>query len=748
MTVTLVEPGAHKRRVAPPVPPPLRDGVADARRAVGRLVGALGPSLGNVFLIPHPWLGMALWLALACSPRLAMFGLLGLGVAWTGLRALGLKPESGLAGGLKANALLASVAAGWLTAPTIYPLHVQVAIAVAAAASAFVVAAVIARCLRASEWPSLLWGYCLTAGAMFVLFPLGTMMAAQRLSWWRTPPADAPAWLGAFFRSIGSLLFSPTIEVGAAIVGAILLWSRAAFAAGVAGWLAGAAVALGVQSLGVPYHWLPAAHNFFVAGMALGALFILPGGASLPLAAIAGAAASLIDVALQSLLPALAYLPTASALAIWAGLGTLALAVDRRGFWRNHARRIAPEEAWWRAAAWAQRFGRNEPLLVVPVTGSVQVAQGFDGPLSHASRFRHALDFVRAPAGREPGTGCDVAVEDSIWNAPVFAPAAGVVERVRDGIADNPLGRSNFADSWGNYVCIRLDQGGWVLLAHLRQGSIAVQPATRVEIGTHVGAVGNSGRSPLPHLHLHVQDGPHPGAATLPFRLANYRSSSDVWQPLQELTAAGVPAQGAVVAAAVADPAVHSLLGGLSPGSSIWTVETRGAIPRAFRERQGTASLQVEHRLDAEGRHCLECRDGILLSVLAPDAWRILEQRGASPFLRLLAHAAPSIPYAAQPGMSWSDLVPAPPGGWARRLALLSAPYRAQPFVHGRSTILGSGDDDALTFETMLSPRQAALPSRILCRFERVQGPVSLEASFDHGSVAYSLVAFTPGLPL
>ena len=138
---------------------------------------------------------------------------------------------------------------------------------------------------------------------------------------------------------------------------------------------------------------------------------------------------------------------------------------------------------------------------MVPVTGPVQIAQGFDGALSHArsfAGFRATPSTWCAPRRQsEPIGGPEGgAVEESIWNAPVLAPAAGFVERVRDGIADNPLGRSNFADSSGDYVCIRLDQGGWALLAHLRQGSIAVQPGMRVEIGAP-GAVGNSGRSPF-----------------------------------------------------------------------------------------------------------------------------------------------------------------------------------------------------------------------------------------------------------
>ena len=104
----------------------------------------------------------------------------------------------------------------------------------------------------------------------------------------------------------------------------------------------------------------------------------------------------------------------------------------------------------------------------------------------------------------------------------MIAPAAGVVESVRNNVPDNPLGVCNFADSWGNFVCIRLDQGGWALLAHFRQWSIVVQPGMRVEIGFPLGAAGNSGRSPVPHVHLQVQSGREPGARTVPFRLANY----------------------------------------------------------------------------------------------------------------------------------------------------------------------------------------------------------------------------------
>ncbi len=733
-------PTAYGRRVPPPLPP--HAPLADARAAIQRFVGFVGPALGNVFLIPHPWIGMLLWAAIAWHPRHAAFALLGLAVATAGQYALGVSDDSRIGGGLKANALLAAVAAGWMTEPTIYPLHVQIAIATVVAGAAFVIAATIKRALQTSEYPSLLWGYCLTAGSMFAVFPVGTMMASQRLQWWQVPPDSLETWLSAFCRSIGSLLFAPSLIAGAAVCVGILLWSRAAFTAGVVGWIAGAGLAVGIQNLGVTYYWLPAAHNFFVGGMALGAFFILPGVSSLLLAAAGGAAAALVDIALQGLVPGFAYLPIASALTVWAGVGTLALAGDQRAFWRNRWPEMAPEEAWWRDALWTQRFGRGEPLLVVPVAGPVQVAQGFDGGLSHRKHLRHALDFVRLPEG-----SADVEHAPSIWKAAVTAPASGYVERVVDSVPDNPLGISNYAESWGNYVVIRLDQGGWALLAHFKQWTIAVRPGARIEIGTYLGLAGNSGRSPVPHVHMQVQGGPSPGAPTIPFRLANFRSATSPFEPLLEWNAARVPEQGTLVMASPFNPPVHATLSSMAPGTSVWTIEQSGDVPRPFREKQSLLSLLLEHRLDEWGRSHFTSGDGHLTAVLAPDAWRVVDQGGKSPLLRLLAHGTPSVPFAAEPAMAWTDLVPSLPMGLRRYLALRLAPYRLQPFLYARPCCqsVPGPNGGTLVVETALMSSDSSLPTRITCIFERIAGPVRVEAKFATGKVVYSRISFSPG---
>ena len=736
------DPPVSKPTVPPVVLPPARGGIVQARAAVEKTIAGFGPALGNVFLISNPWIGLLLWLAIAHSPRLAGFALLGLALAIAGQRLLGIADEPRIGGGLRSNVILATIIAGWMTASTAYAFETQIAIAIAVAAVAFVVSAAIFALLRTKTIPPLLWGYAVAAGAMFALFPLGTTLAAQHLTWWLVDAPTLAQWVSLFFCSLGSLMFVPSISTGIIVGLAILLWSRAAFVAGVIGWVIGALVSIGIQHLGLVFYWLPAAHNFFVAGMALGAYFVLPGCSSLVLAALAGAGAAICAVVLQAFMPTFAYLPVASGLTIWLALGTLALARESRALWRNGRLQLMPEEAWWREAFWLQRLGRNEPLLVAPVSGTVEIAQGFDGSLSHTAHLRHALDFVR-PLG---SAASPVA---SIWNAPVTAPAAGVVESVRNHIADNPLGTCNFADSWGNYVCIRLDQGGWALLAHLRQWSIVVQRGMRVEIGTYLGTAGNSGRSPVPHVHLQVQSGPDPGAATVPFRLANFQSAARAGEAQLEWNAAAVPAERSVVLASAPNPVAHAMLTSIAPGSALWSVEVHGVIPRAFRERERNTGISIATTLDAWGRHRFASDGGSLLALAAPDAWRVLEQTGDVPLLKLLALAAPSIPYAAQVGISWSDMAPLIPAGLARWTRLPLAPYQARPFLYTRTicTAVPSEAEDHLKLETVVATRSSALPSRIACTFDRVRGATRIEATFAQGRVVYSLLSFTPGFP-
>lgn len=90
----------------------------------------------------------------------------------------------------------------------------------------------------------------------------------------------------------------------------------------------------------------------------------------------------------------------------------------------------------------------------------------------------------------------------------VLSPVAGLVTRVVDHAPDQAIGDTDRDHPMGNHVWLEW-QGpeGPVeaLLAHLQPGSISVRPGDRVQPGQRLGAVGNSGNTSEPHLHLHVQ---------------------------------------------------------------------------------------------------------------------------------------------------------------------------------------------------------------------------------------------------
>jgi hypothetical protein len=178
-------------------------------------------------------------------------------------------------------------------------------------------------------------------------------------------------------------------------------------------------------------------------------------------------------------------------------------------------------------------------------------------------------------------------------------------------------------------------------------------------------------------------------------------------------------------------------------------VEQTGTVPRRFRAAS-QSTIEVRHVLDPWGRYRLESDDGTsLVLVLAPDAARVVEQNGPSPLLNLLAHAAPSLPYAAERDVTWSDVVPSLPTGPLRWLKLLAAPYRTHPFTYARSVCIGGAAEDGehLTINTTLAPHRPGLPLALGCTFEKIRGPVRLEATFEHGSLRFTQISFAPGLP-
>ncbi|MEW5738393.1 MAG: M23 family metallopeptidase [Myxococcota bacterium] len=93
------------------------------------------------------------------------------------------------------------------------------------------------------------------------------------------------------------------------------------------------------------------------------------------------------------------------------------------------------------------------------------------------------------------------------YGTQVVAPLAAKVHAVHDGEADGEPGvlAGDPSKALGNHVVLEVPQTGFLVLAHLQQGSVQVKEGEHVEEGQVLGRCGNSGNTREPHIHIHLQ---------------------------------------------------------------------------------------------------------------------------------------------------------------------------------------------------------------------------------------------------
>lgn len=508
-------------------------------------------------------------------------------------------------------------------------------------------------------------------------------------------PADLlgmPDFLCGFFRAFAAMVFQTSDVAGMLVYVALVLSSPLGALMGTVGYVAGAAA---LYMLGLPFGaagsgWC--GYCFLLAGVALGAGYQVPNRASLVLAAAGGGMTALVAVALSVWLA-------------WFGLSPGALPYNLVVLGTMAALRLLPRPAGLLASPWttlqpegtarlvqlgALRFpDYYTPAVCLPGVGERVVTQGFDGSLTHRGLWRHALDF-EVPGGVgswNPDSG-DLR-EFGIFATPVYCPVAGSVVAVENQVPDNPVGHNNPEANWGNYVILRADPGFHVMLAHFLQGTVAVTPGQRVREGAYLGNCGNSGRSPVPHLHLHVQAGALPGAGTLPFVLKHY-IERDAADGRETYHLSGVPAQGALVRPAMPSPALYACFSGWLPGTYVF--------------ENGGAREEVVLEFDEAGRFRLESsRHHERLSLYLAEGVLYAEpfEGGGTGVLALLGILLARLPCIAEAAVVWHEVVAAAPflHGAKRVFHDLFDPFLAVAVLHYRYSVVAAGDGFELTAE-------------------------------------------------
>jgi murein DD-endopeptidase MepM/ murein hydrolase activator NlpD/urea transporter len=509
-----------------------------------------------------------------------------------------------------------------------------------------------------------------------------------------------PDYLRGFFRAFAAMVFQASDVAGILVYVAFVVSSPLGALMATAGYAAGAGT---LDLLGLPLGVSGTAwcgFNFLLAGVALGAGYQVPNRASLLLAVAGAAMTALVAVALGVVLA-------------WFGLSPGAMPYNLTVLGTMAALRLLPRPAGLLTSPWttlqpegmarlvqinALRFpDYYRPALFLPCAGERVVTQGFDGALTHRGLWRHALDFEVAGGAGSWDAGSGELRDFGIYETPVYCPVAGTVEAVENQVPDNPVGHNNPEANWGNHVILRADAGFFVMLAHFLQGSVAVAMGQRVREGAYLGNCGNSGRSPVPHLHVQVQAGPLPGAATVPFVLKHYieRNAADGEETYH---LSGVPQQAALLRPALPSAALHACFSAWLPGSYVFD--------------DGTAHEEVRFEFDEAGCFRLESsrhRERLTLFLAEGVLYAVPFEGGGTGVLALLSIVLARVPCIAEPTVTWHEVVAAAPflHGGRRLIHDLCDPFLAVAVLHYRYCVAAHGEGFQLTAE--LAPADQAL---------------------------------------
>ena len=342
-----------------------------------------------------------------------------------------------------------------------------------------------------------------------------------------------PNVVSGFFRSLSAILFQNNIQAGIVLSIGLLMFSRIAFSLLIVGYASAMIFInlMGGNSGGLNYYNFGT--NFMLVSMALGGFYLIPSIRSYLWASISVAISYLLVIGLGKItytwgLPVFS-LPFCITVIIF--LYCLQLRQTRGKLVLTPVQYYSPEINLYRYINGKERLMNTiYKQLSLPFMGEWMVSQGYDGTVTHKGEWSKAIDFVilddEMKTYRSPG---NLPEHFYCFNKPVLCPADGIVEEIIDHIDDNNIGGNNAQQNWGNTIIIKHAEGLYSKLSHLKKQSFKVAKGTYVKKGEIIALVGNSGRSPEPHLHFQMQATPYVGSKTMayPFSYFTERNNSN-----------------------------------------------------------------------------------------------------------------------------------------------------------------------------------------------------------------------------
>ncbi|NOZ08310.1 MAG: peptidoglycan DD-metalloendopeptidase family protein [FCB group bacterium] len=328
-----------------------------------------------------------------------------------------------------------------------------------------------------------------------------------------------PYVLFEYLKMFGSIFFQSNLLSGVLVLAAIAIYSRISVIAGLWGGFLGMLVYVFIHGSLIGFDGL----NYVLIALAMGGFFVVHSFRSVGLMTAAILMVGLVEAGTRELLQS-SGLPL---LIFPFNLVAILLLFPLKNILspENSKRPVpiplylikSPESnlRWYRR--WVLYSSRQKTLLTMPFLGEWSVLQGNDGEWTHKGTGRYAWDFVVRDQSGSQLKGFGNRVEDYYaYGLPVLAPAPGMVFAVENRVNDNPPQTANTEQNWGNYVIIDHQNGEYSELSHLKQGSVVVKPGQYLQRGELIGYCGNSGRSPVPHIHYQLQQEGRLSSVTIP----------------------------------------------------------------------------------------------------------------------------------------------------------------------------------------------------------------------------------------
>lgn len=329
-----------------------------------------------------------------------------------------------------------------------------------------------------------------------------------------------------YLRSLGSIFFQYNDLAGIFIVIGLIIYSRIAFVLSVFGFIIGYLFYYFLQGDFTPLVYTYIGFNFILTAIALGGFFVVASKKSFLLILFMMPIIGLLISSLNAFFNTL-HLPIYSLpfnIVVLLCLSALYLRPTANGLKLVGVQQYSPEKNHYKYYNSLERFSAETYYhIVLPIMNEWHISQGHSGNITHKEDWKFAWDFdlrdIDNKSFRLPG---DTLNDFYCYDLPILAPADGWIVTIVDTVVDNEIGEVNLENNWGNTIIIKHGDLLFSKLSHLKHDSIKVKVGDYVRKGAIIATIGNSGRSPEPHLHFQMQATPYIGSKTLSYPISYY----------------------------------------------------------------------------------------------------------------------------------------------------------------------------------------------------------------------------------